>query len=45
MTSDVFQTWLGRMLEMPESSLDKLEYGKKFLKRFGGRQELDFGDA
>lgn len=33
---------LGRVLEMAESSADKLEYERKIIQRFGGQLELDF---
>jgi hypothetical protein len=33
---------LGRVLEMAESSVDKREYERKIVQRFGGQQELEF---
>lgn len=33
---------LGRVLEMSESSLNKREYERKIVQRFGGQQELDW---
>lgn len=33
---------LGRILEMCESSIDRKEYERKILDRFGGQEELDF---
>ena len=33
---------LGRVLEMAESSPDRLAYEKKIVDRFGGQPELDF---
>ena len=32
---------LGRVLEMAESSPDKLSYERRIVQRFGGQQELD----
>jgi hypothetical protein len=34
---------MGRVLEMAESSRDKLEYEQKIANRFGGQLELDLG--